>query len=122
MVKESLVCIICPKACNLEIELEGREVKSVTGHQCKRGVAYAEKEFINPERELASTVIIKNGVLPLLPVRSSRALPKDSLLKAMEIINKTEVNAPVKVGDLIIENILDTDVDIIASRNMDSIK
>lgn len=118
MNNESLVCIICPKACVMSIELEDNKVKSISGNKCKRGIGYAEKEFTNPERELASTVLINNGVLPLLPVRASKALPKDSLLKVMEVINKIEVIAPIKVGDVVIENVLDLGVDIIASRSI----
>ncbi|PKM50580.1 MAG: molybdopterin oxidoreductase [Firmicutes bacterium HGW-Firmicutes-7] len=118
MNSEILVCIICPKACILNIEMENEKIISILGNKCKRGVDYAEKELTNPERALSSTVLIKGGVLPLLPVRSSKALPKDSLIKVMEVIDKTEVVAPVKIGDIIVKNVSNLGVDIIASRSM----
>lgn len=121
MNNESLVCIICPKACVMNIELEDNIVKNVSGNKCRRGIDYAKKEFTNPERELSSTVLINNSVHPLLPVRASKALPKDSLIKVMEIIEKTEVSAPIKIGDIIIKNVLNLGVDIIASRSMEKV-
>ena len=37
----------------------------------------------------------------------------------MKLINKIEVEAPVKLGQIIIGNVLDTGIDIIATRDMD---
>ena len=43
MEKRELICIGCPLGCMISVELEGKEVKNVTGNTCPRGKVYAEK-------------------------------------------------------------------------------
>jgi CxxC motif-containing protein len=105
--------------CHLEIEeLDNGEYK-ITGNQCKRGIIYAQKELTNPTRVLPTTVKIKNGPLRRLPVRTNGAIPKGKIFEAMDIINKVEVEAPIKMGDVVVANILNTGIDVIASRTME---
>jgi CxxC motif-containing protein len=40
------------------------------------------------------------------------------MFKAMEIIGKKEVEAPIKMGDVLIEDILGTGANIVATRDM----
>ena len=63
-------CIMCPMGCSLEAEVlpEGR-VEKVTGNNCKRGKEYAVREVTNPVRNIASSVLVENGELPLASVR-----------------------------------------------------
>ena len=116
--KYELICISCPVGCHLEVS-EKENGLFVKGNQCKKGEAYAICELKAPTRVLTTTVRINNGFLKRLPVRTNSALPKDKLFQAMEIINQVIVTAPIKVGELIVENILGTGVDIIASRSME---
>jgi CxxC motif-containing protein len=118
--KHNLVCIVCPVGCRLEVtEPEGDNTEwTVTGNKCKRGEAYGKKELVNPTRVLPTTVKINNGFLNRLPVRTNGAIPKGKIFEAMEAINDVVVEAPVKMGDVIIENLLGTGVDVIASRSM----
>ena len=37
MEKRNLICIGCPMGCELNVEIEGKQVVSVTGNTCKRG-------------------------------------------------------------------------------------
>lgn len=118
--KKELICITCPMGCHLSAELnEQNEVVSVSGNSCPRGAKYARKELTEPERVLTTTVKINHALHRLLPVMSSGSIPKKYLTKAMEEINQTEVNAPVKYGDVVVENICGCGIDIIASRSMD---
>ncbi len=109
-----IICIKCPLGCKIEIE-DGR----VNGNMCKRGEEYAINETKNPERILTTTVFIKNGKQKLLPVRSEKGLPKNIIKKCVFEISKVEVESPIKCGDVIIENILGTGVNIIASRDVE---
>ncbi|WP_425447684.1 DUF1667 domain-containing protein [Dethiothermospora halolimnae] len=117
MAKE-VICIVCPIGCPMEVKKEGKEYK-VTGNTCKRGYDYAIKEVTNPTRTVTSTVKIKNASLNRLPVRTDKAIPKDKIFDCMKLINEVEINAPIKMGDIIIENILDINVNLIASRDLD---
>jgi len=118
---KSLICIRCPIGCNLEVTIDNNNI-TVTGNQCKRGENYAKTEITNPTRILTSTVKVSNGELKRLPVRTKESIPKDKIFEAMSIINKVTVEAPIKVGDIIIKNILDTNIDVIATRSISKIK
>ena len=43
MRQEELVCVNCPKGCNVTVQLEGDEVKDVQGYGCKEGLNYAKR-------------------------------------------------------------------------------
>lgn len=115
--KKELTCVACPLGCPIVVELEGSEVISVTGNTCKRGDAYARTEIVNPTRSLTTSVKVNGGVHPVVPVKSNKPVPKDMLFECMTVINSVSVDAPVKLGQVIIENILGTGADIVATNN-----
>ena len=115
--KINLVCIVCPVGCQLEVTKNGEEI-TVTGNACKRGPEYAKNEITNPTRILTTTVSVKNAKFNRIPVKTKGEIPKGMIFDAMKIINKVVLNAPVKVGDIVIENILDTGVDVVAARSL----
>lgn len=121
MIQKELVCVNCPMGCRISVELEGDQVLSVSGNSCPRGKEYALKECIRPERILTSTVKVNGGVHRVLPVITSKEIPLDMIFDAMEIVKKTEINAPIHEGDVIIHDILNTGADVIASRSMKAI-
>lgn len=115
--KRELTCVACPLGCSITVEYEGTEVLSVTGNSCKRGEAYARTEIVNPTRSLATSVKVVGGVHPVVPVKSSNPVPKNMLFDCMREINSVTVTAPVKLGQVIIHDILGTGVDIVATNN-----
>ena len=121
MIQKELVCVNCPMGCRVTVELENDQVVSFSGNSCPRGREYAIKECIRPERILTSPVKVNGGVHRVLPVITSKEIPLDQIFDAMEIVKKTEVNAPVHEGDVIICDILNTGADVIASRSMKAI-
>lgn len=110
----NLICIVCPRGCHVTVEND-----KVTGNFCKRGESYALKELTNPERMLTSTVEIESVDISRLSVVTSKPIPKDKMFDVMKEISKIKVNAPKKVGDVIISNVLNLGVDIISSRNVE---
>ena len=117
--KRNITCIVCPQGCNLEVWYnENNEVKEIKGYACKRGLEYGWNESTNPVRMLTTTVRIDGGKLPVIPVRSSKPLPKDLLFECMNIIRKVRLKAPVSSGEVVVENILNTGVDIVTTRDM----
>ena len=115
--KRNLVCVSCPLGCSIEVELENGEVVSVTGNTCKRGDAYARSEVTHPVRSLTSTVKVEGGIHPVVPVKSDAPVPKEKMFDCMKVINGATVKAPVKIGDVVIENILGLGVNIVATNN-----
>lgn len=116
--RHELICINCPIGCHLEVIETANGDWLVEGNQCNRGKLYAIKELTAPTRILTTTIRINHGFLNRLPVRTKEGIPKDKLFDAMKQINQVVVEAPIRMGDVIISNILDTGVDVIASRSM----
>lgn len=111
--KRDLICIICPKGCNLSIEMDGTNVISVSGNTCKRGTEYAINECTNPVRCVTSTMKTKDG--ETVSVKTDRAIPKDKVFEVMKIINKHTISLPIHVGDVIISNVFGCN--IISTQN-----
>ena len=93
------------------------EVK-IEGFTCPQGKEYGLNEYKNPLRTIITTMRIEGSLLPLVPVRSVKPIPKTKLSDAMKIINNAVCKAPVKMGDVLIKNILDTGIDVVACRDM----
>lgn len=110
-------CIICPTGCLVHVENINGEL-IIEGHSCKRGEDYAREEFISLIRILTTTMRVEKGFLPLIPVRSDKPIPKDRLEETLKLIAKTQTKAPLKMGDILIENVFGLDINIIASRDL----
>ncbi|WP_282580181.1 DUF1667 domain-containing protein [Natroniella sulfidigena] len=118
MKQELITCISCPVGCDVEFEVVEDEIKSIEGNRCPKGKKYVRNEYFNPTRVLPTTVRVTGGVLPLVPVKTEEAIPKELLEVAMKELAKVELQAPVKLGDVVIENILDTEVNVVATRDL----
>ena len=113
--KKEIICTVCPRGCHIQVEGEGEKILSVAGQGCKRGTEYATAEFAHPVRILTTTVKL-SGVNDLLPVRSNKPLPKEKIMDCMAVIRAAAVKAPVARYAVIIPNICDTGVDIVATK------
>lgn len=116
--EREVICVTCPMGCTLRAVVEGDEVIQVSGQACKRGVAFARDEILTPHRMLTTSITIRGGTLPLLPVHSRSPIPKHLLLKAATILRGVVVDAPVRLDDVVFPNILGSGVDIVASRDI----
>lgn len=115
--KKNLTCVACPLGCSITVELDDAgNILSVTGNTCKRGDAYARTEMTNPTRSLTSTVKVSGGAHPVVPVKSAAPVPKSMLFDCMKEINQVTLQAPVKIGQVVIQNILGTGVDIVTTN------
>lgn len=114
-------CIMCPMGCEMTVTMEHGKFISVTGNTCPRGAKYAEQEVTDPKRMLTTTVRVHGGLLPLLPVVSADVLPKGRVKDCVDYLRRVEVQAPVQAGDVVVKDILGLGVDILASRDMESV-
>lgn len=118
MEKRELVCVACPLGCGITVSIgDNGEVLEVTGNTCKRGDTYARNEVTAPARSLTTTVRVDGGKAYVVPVKSAGPIPKGMMFQCMEEINKASIKAPVKIGDVVIKDILGTGVDIVATNN-----
>lgn len=116
--QKNIICVACPMGCPVTVEIaDNGDIISVTGNTCKRGDTYARTECTNPVRSLATTVKVNSGIYNVVPCKSAGSIPKGKIMECMEIINNTVVNAPVKLGDILVKNILDSGIDIVATNH-----
>ena len=112
---KEMICIVCPRGCHLKIDVNTLEAQ---GNTCPRGEEYAKNEIVSPMRTITGSVGISGGIHPRLAVRTNRAVPKSKMFEIMAALHACKVHAPVKRGDVIIENVCGTGANVIASRDM----
>ncbi len=111
-----LTCIVCPRGCALTVHFdEAGNPISVEGNACKRGVVYAEKECTHPERTVTTTVRTESGAV--VAVKTASTVPKEKVFEVMAEINKACAKMPVSIGDVIIENVAETGVKVVATAD-----
>ena len=111
-----MICINCPKGCELAVEKNGDDVV-VTGHACPRGEAYGKAELVNPTRMVTGLVRVA-GMRKPLPVKTKTAVPKAKINDVLFALSQTTVQLPVKIGDVIVPDVAGTGVDVVATANL----
>jgi CxxC motif-containing protein len=119
--KKKMRCIVCPEGCAMLAEYgeDSKKIISLEGHNCKRGIKFAEAEIKNPLRLLTTTIGIDSKISQRLPVRSNIPAPKEKIFSIAKEVKKIRAKAPIKMGEIIIADVLGTGVDIISSATVD---
>lgn len=118
-------CTTCPSECLLTVEVERgangavAAVRSVTGNSCPRGDKFAHQELTCPMRVLTTTVAVSGGDEALLPVRTAEAIPLELHAQAMDLIRGLVIDAPIRMGDIVLEDLLGANIDLVASMDID---
>ena len=115
MAEKAITCIACPIGCDVTARGDNGEIVFMEGNKCKRGEEYVKNEFFNPVRILATTVRVTGACTPLVPVRTDRAIPKELIMRLMEEIKTLSVEAPVSLYDVIVQDILGTGANLVAT-------
>lgn len=114
----NLTCIGCPLGCPIKVTFDDDKIASVEGNTCKRGYEYAVNEVTDPKRTLTSTVKVSNRD-EMLSVKTDKAISFPLIDKVMEKLRNVKVKAPIKIGDIILENCDGKNTNIIATKNID---
>ena len=117
MTEQTIVCITCPRGCTMNVTQDGEEI-TVTGNSCNRGEAVAVSEPTNPTRTNCTTVATAFPESPVLPCRVSAEIPKDKIFDLMKEINNVVVTERIGRGDVILNDVLGTGVDVIATSDL----
>jgi len=116
--RKHFTCVICPIGCEIEVDLQGSEVASMQGDKCVKGKEFVLQELEEPMRILTTTIRIKGAKWAMLPVRTDKPIPKRLLFSVINELAKIELQAPVKMSDVIIGDTAGTGANIVATRNM----
>ncbi|MEM2282016.1 MAG: DUF1667 domain-containing protein [Candidatus Hadarchaeales archaeon] len=114
-----ITCLLCPLACKARVSTRDGEVVEIQNIECERGKGYVSREVRDPVRDFFTTVRVRGAKIPVLPVRATGPVPKGKLMECLSELAKVEVEAPVRLGDIVVKNILGLGVDIVATRNLD---
>ncbi len=119
--RKTLICVVCPLGCNIEVEYnnKNKSLVSVLHNRCEKGRDYSEKELFNPERIVTTTVRVCGISEKLVSAKTAKPVPKELTFKVVREASKKRLKAPVKVGDIIIENICGTGIDLITTNSVD---
>lgn len=115
-----LTCINCPLGCQIQVEMDEDQILSVTGNTCPRGDAYARKEVTHPTRIVTSSVRVIDGMAPVVSVKTDHDIAKGLIFDVVRELKAIDVKAPVHIGDVLLEHVCGSDVNIVATRNVDA--
>lgn len=111
-------CIVCPRSCKVNLSVLGASDFEVDGNICKRGKEYVINEYTCPKRLLTTTVKIEKGIYRNIPVVSDNPIDRSKFFDCLDHLYSIQVEAPISEGDILVENILGTEVNIVAARDM----
>ncbi|MBE0601560.1 MAG: DUF1667 domain-containing protein [Firmicutes bacterium] len=116
--KKQLTCIVCPRGCQLTVNLEGPGAPTVEGYACKRGIEYAKQEAVRPMRVLTANMKASGCAQPF-SVRTSAPIPKERILECAAALKRCRPKLPIRIGDVVVPDVLSLGVDIIATQSLD---
>lgn len=117
--KNIVTCTVCPNGCEIEVNYTTKEDAVLTGYACKRGITYAIDECFEPKRTFTSSVKILGSDRRVLPVRTTGPIAKEDLMKAAEELKEITLETPIQCGQVIVENFLDSDVNLISAMTLE---
>ncbi len=112
------ICIICPSGCQISVKYEGTNIKNIKGDECPKGKDYVKNEITNPLRVFTGSVLVEKGDFSLVSVKTPSPIPKKYLEKVGEITRQIKVEAPVEIGQIVASNLLNENIDLIATRKI----
>jgi CxxC motif-containing protein len=116
-IPQEIICVACPKGCRLDVLRENGELL-VNNAGCKRGKEYAFAETTDPRRMVASTVRVENAPHPLVPIYTTEPFPKGRIQDLLKELREVKLQAPIKLGQIVLEDALGTGIDVVASRDL----
>ena len=118
-------CIMCPRGCEIRADYKMAEgqvsISQIEGNSCPKGVEYVTQELTHPMRNIASSVLVTGGELPLASCRLTRPIPKDRIFDVMAEIRKVTLSAPVEAGTIAIADVLGLGSDVIITKTVEKL-
>lgn len=120
MKQHELVCISCPVGCSLVVTIS-EDGDAVKGNKCRLGAVYGVKEVKDPRRILTTSIKVyheSKDSFRMLSVKTDGDIPKGRMMECLAVIKSLDCRGNIQVGDVLIENILDFGVNVVATRQI----
>ncbi len=114
-------CVICPLSCSVEVEVEGDRIKEIRGFSCPRGKEWAVEEVLSPKRVVMTVIRVKGGKEPVVSVKTDSPIPKERIRELMSYLATLEVEAPISIGQVLIERPLGLETKVVATRSVEAV-
>lgn len=115
-----ITCIACPMGCRLTVCQNDNGGISVQNHGCKRGITYGIQEFTAPMRMVTTSVYVDGGRRRVCAVKTKEPIPKERIEDVLHALHNVQVKAPVYIGQVIVSNVAEVGVDVVATANCPS--
>ena len=112
-----ITCIGCPMGCQVTVIMEAGNIISIADFVCKKGKEYAQDEVTNPTRMVTAVLAVK-GCREPLSVKTQQFIPKEKIFDCLEEIYRSKVKLTVNIGDVIIKDVCETGVNVIATKHL----
>ena len=116
--KKHFVCVICPVGCEIDVVHDDSKIISMEGNKCEKSEEFVRQELIEPMRIFTTTVRVEGARWPVIPVRTDKSVPKRLFPRIMRQLRRVKLHAPVKIADVVVEDVQRTGANIIATRTM----
>ncbi|MFL0197943.1 DUF1667 domain-containing protein [Clostridium sp. WILCCON 0269] len=118
---EGIICNECNKKCTINVEMDKNDLKLANNVYTKK--EYCTKLQVDNKYDIFTTVVrIKGANCNVVPVKSSKPLDKSLWVECSKVLSRIHVGAPIKTGDIVCKNVLNTKVDIICTKSIDKTK
>lgn len=107
--------------CRLTVDDSDMNDIKVSGNTCPRGAKYGKDEIICPKRMVTSVVRVDGGDVAMVSVKTSDSVEKSKIFDALALLKGVTVKAPVKIGDVVVADVLGTGVDFIATKDVSDV-
>lgn len=118
----TFTCVVCPNGCDIRAEFEGDEIRSIEGHTCPKGRDYVQQEIVDPRRNIATSVLVDGGALPLVSVRLDRPISKKEIFRVMEAIGQVRLQAPATIGQVVLADVCGSGANVIVTKNVAAVQ
>ena len=77
---------------------------------------------LSEDKEVLTTLVRMKGsnLCNVVPVKSSKPISKKLWIECSKALSRIHVGPPIKIGDVVCNNILNTRVDIICTKNIEA--
>ena len=111
-------CRCCPFGCQIEVTSEAGVIYQIEGNNCLKGDRYAEQESGMQHRILTFSVRVNNGKYANVQGITSKPFEISLRNKVISYLKEIELEAPIYKGDILVSNLLGTDISLLANMDL----